>query len=72
MMLIKITNYWSLNSYDWIRDYNKFGLKLIKSSFGKTFKVIDKQLFFLCVIEHGIAFRKICDVPPYETINYGI
>ena len=65
MMLIKIDNLW-------FSDYNKSGLKPIESSFGKTFKVIDKRLFFLCVIEHGITFKKICDVPPYETINHGL
>lgn len=38
------------------------GISTINGSFGTTYKVIDKQLFFLSVIKYGIEFRKICDL----------
>jgi hypothetical protein len=41
------------------------GLQQIGNSFGTKYKVIDKELFLLSVIQHGIEYKKICDLPPY-------
>lgn len=63
-MLIKITDDWkSISSKIDIYTVGNhdMGIKLIDGSFGKTYKVFDKQLFFLAVIKYGIEYKYICE-----------
>jgi hypothetical protein len=63
-MLIKIEEkYWL--DFVIVSCLHTLGLQQIKGSFGTTFKVTDKELFLLSVIQHGIEYKKICDLPPY-------
>jgi len=63
-MLIRITDDWRFLSHN-IDVYTvgdlDMGIKLIDGSFGKTFKVFDKRLFFLAVIKYGIEYKYICE-----------
>jgi hypothetical protein len=63
-MLITIGDeYWL--SFVLVSCPHTLGIQPIKGSFGTTFKVTDKELFLLSVIQHGIEYKKICDLPPY-------
>ena len=43
-------------------DCGSLGLKPIPKSFGWTYKVFDKTLFFLAVIKYDISYEKICEL----------
>jgi hypothetical protein len=43
-------------------DRSLLGIKPIPKSFGGTYKVFDKPLFFLAVIKYGIEYKKICEL----------
>lgn len=66
-MLIKILNEWGNLNY-WgtpipeDRLISVIGVKPIKGSFGNTYKVVNKELFFLNVIKYGIEVKYICNV----------
>ena len=55
-MLIKIFNHQICDS----GTMPEFGIKQISGSYD-TYKVLDKQLFFLSVIKYGIEYKYICE-----------
>lgn len=55
-MLIKIFNHQICDS----GTMPEFGIKHISGSY-HTYKVLDKELFFLSVIKYGIEYRYICE-----------
>lgn len=66
-MLIRILNEWGdLNYWGTHPDEEKLvsvlGVKPIKGSFGNTYKVVNKELFFLNVIKYGIEVKYICNL----------
>jgi len=75
-MLIRITDDWRSLSHK-IDVYTvgdlDMGIKLIDGSFGNTYKVFDKRLFFLAVIKYGIEYKYICeskDVDKQKQVSY--
>lgn len=66
-MLIRILNEWGNLNY-WGTPISEdhlisaLGVKPIKGSFGNTYKVVNKELFFLNVIKYGIEVKYICNV----------
>jgi hypothetical protein len=64
-MLIKIQtdnlSFWTL-LYMTDSDCSLLGIKPIPKSFGGTYKVFDKPLFFLAVIKYGIEYKEICEL----------
>jgi hypothetical protein len=62
-MLIKIQKVNNISYYSiFDSDCSLLGVKPIPKSFGGTYKVFDKPLFFLAVIKYGIEYKKICEL----------
>lgn len=60
-MRIKIEpeGFGTLKDGPFICDAEEIGLRYVENSMGRVYDVIDKQLFFLMVVEHGITFTRL-------------
>jgi len=57
-MLIKIINKWKL-AIGVLAYPHEIGLMFIDNTYRNTYRVIDKQLFFVSIMKHGIEYKSL-------------